>query len=67
MIQHSEAALAILNSAAADAGFVLNQSVIATSILFLIFSCIMYGMCLWHTMLEVEMDIVGGWWWWGGV
>eukprot|EP00198_Chlamydomonas_reinhardtii_P000593 XP_001689928.1 peptidyl-prolyl cis-trans isomerase, FKBP-type [Chlamydomonas reinhardtii] len=44
---------------AADNFSVLSQSVIATSILYFIYGSVMYGLCLWWSLLEVEADQIG--------
>ena len=47
------------NNTAADNFFVLSQSVIATSVLFIIYASIIFGLCLWRSILEAEIDQMG--------
>ncbi|GLC71458.1 hypothetical protein PLESTF_001118000 [Pleodorina starrii] len=60
MIYSIAAALDVVgNNAGADNYFVLSQSVVATSILFLIYACVIFGLCLWRALLEAEIDHLG--------
>jgi hypothetical protein len=60
MIYSIKAALEVAgNDTAADNHFVLSQSVIATSVLFIIYACVIFGLCLWRALLEAEVDYYG--------
>lgn len=60
MINHIEAALDAVGSVVgADNFFVLDQSVVATSVLFILYSAFMFGLCLWYCLLEAEVDVTG--------
>ncbi|KAG2493707.1 hypothetical protein HYH03_008221 [Edaphochlamys debaryana] len=53
------AALEVLGDTQADQQVLLSQSVVATSVLYMIYGCIMYGLALWYTLLELELDTEG--------
>ncbi|GIL49292.1 hypothetical protein Vafri_5682 [Volvox africanus] len=53
-------ALDVVDTAAtADNYYVLSQSVVATSVLFMIYACVIFGLCLWRALLEAEIDQLG--------
>ncbi|KAG2447183.1 hypothetical protein HYH02_007926 [Chlamydomonas schloesseri] len=60
MMSDVNAALDVLgDGTAADNFNRLSQSVTATSILYFIYGAVMYGLCLWWTLLELEADQIG--------
>ncbi len=60
MINNIDAALGAVGTVVgADNFFVLDQSVVATSVLFILYSAFMFGLCLWYCLLEAEVDVTG--------
>lgn len=60
MAVHTDTALRIFgDSIAADNQYVIVSSVVATSVLFLIYAAVMFGLSLWRALLEAEVDMEG--------
>jgi hypothetical protein len=61
MALHTDTALRVFgDSIAADNQYVIIQSVVATSVIYMIYAAVMFALSLWRALLEVEIDVEGG-------